>query len=46
MILGKWLNKQKLDKDKRRPVPGRRYPVKSYLLVVFDITPHKANYNC
>lgn len=26
MMLWKWLNKPKFDKDKRRPISGRRYP--------------------
>jgi len=33
----KWQNRQRFDKDKRRPISGRRCPAKSGLLEVVDI---------
>jgi len=35
----KWQNRQKFNKDKRRPIPGRRCSAKNGLLGGSDITP-------
>ncbi len=34
----KWQNRQKFNKDKRRPFPGRRCPANSGLLANADLT--------
>jgi len=37
MMRWKWQNRQRFDKDKRRPISGRRCPANSGNLVNFDI---------
>ena len=41
MTRWKWQNRQKFDKDKRRPISGRRCPAKSGLLG-YIACPHKS----
>lgn len=41
MMRWKWQNRQRFDKDKRRPISGRRCPAKSGLSALPDITPKR-----